>query len=158
VLDAPKSDDWVDDYEVHDEPPVHDKRRQGKHRRRIDLKLASRVVRPRLRFCFEAKLLGPKNSVGKYLGADGLGRFVDGSYAANQIIGGMLGYVQSDDCDSWAAKLSKSLDRVRHKMTEHGDWTPSILVENLNHTFRTKHRRRRNLPSIEILHSLLSFT
>lgn len=57
ILDDPASPRWVDDCEIHDDPPVHDKVRQGKHRRRVDLKLTSRRFRPRCRFCFEAKCL-----------------------------------------------------------------------------------------------------
>jgi hypothetical protein len=39
VLDDAESDDWVDDYEIHDDRPVHDAKRKGKHRRRVDIKL-----------------------------------------------------------------------------------------------------------------------
>ena len=155
VLDDPESDDWVDDYEIHDDPPVHDAKRKGKRRRRVDLRLASRIVRPRLRFCFEAKVLGPNNGAGKYFGHDGLGRFIDGSYAAEAETSGMLGYVQSDDCDTWAEKLSAALDSSKHHVSRNGKWTLDVVVEQLTHTFRTKHRRIRKLPIIEIFHTLL---
>lgn len=157
VLDDPKSDVWVDDYEIHDDPPVHDAKRKGKHRRRVDLKLASRIVRPRLRFCFEAKVLGPKNGAGKYFGEDGLGRFIDGSYAAETKIGGMLGYVQSDDCGAWAVRLGESLNSSKHNVAKNGEWRDAVIIEELSHNYRTKHRRIGNLPAIEILHTLLAF-
>ena len=157
VLDDPASEDWVDDYEVHDDPPIHDKERKGKHRRRIDIKLASRRTRPRLRFSFEAKLLGRNNRAGKYFGEDGLGRFLEGSYAANQDIGGMLGYVTSEDCDAWAKKLAKSLDRKKHKVTSDGAWVPMQENKNRSATYRTRHRRLKKLPPIEIHHLLISF-
>ncbi len=157
VLDDPQSEDWVDDFEIHDDPPVHDPKRKGKRRRRVDVKLASRLTRPRLRFCFEAKRLGKRNSAGKYFGVDGLGRFIDGSYAADQHIGGMLGYVQSDDCNSWATKVSKFVNAQTHRLTKDGTWTATTICPQLLHTFTTEHIRSRNYGRITVYHTLLAF-
>src|SRR3979411_632392 len=44
----------------------------------------------------------------RYLGAKGLGCFLSGSYAGTEQRGGMLGYVQSDDEQTWAAKIDKT--------------------------------------------------
>lgn len=45
--------------------------------------IASGRFRPRPRFCFEAKCLNRIAGVAEYLGPDGLGQFITGSYAAN---------------------------------------------------------------------------
>ncbi len=70
----------------------------------------------------------------------------------------MLGYVQFDDCDTWAERISASLNSAEHKTTETGDWNLSIVIDELTHTFRTEHWRPNNFPVIEIFHTLLSFT
>jgi hypothetical protein len=158
VLDDPQSDDWVDDFEVHDDPPVHHQSRKGKTRRRVDIKLASRLMRPRLRFCFEAKRLGKKNDAGKYFGTEGLGRFVDGSYAGDQDVGGMLGYVQSDDCNAWSTKVAKTVDVTMHRVASGGNWTTTSVCPHLTNTFTTKHDRTENCGRITIYHTLLDFT
>jgi len=158
VFDDAKSPDWVDDYEIHDDPPVHDRERLGKYRRRVDIKLNSRRSRPRLRFCFEAKPLGNGNSVSKYLGKDGLGRFLDGSYSSDQAIGGMIAYVQVEDCDGWCAKIAAKLDTEAHKLGRGGMWTLATITNDLPHTYRTKHNRAKRLTNITIFHTLLDCT
>ena len=42
-----------------------------------------RPADPRCRFCFEAQCLNRIADVAEYLGPDGLGQFITGSYAAN---------------------------------------------------------------------------
>ena len=108
VLDDAGSPTWVIDYEIHDDPPVHSKTRQGKHRQRVDIKIASRRTRPRSRFSFEAKTLNESNGVADLLGKKGLGEFTSGSYASDQNMAGMLAYVQTDDCDTCLLYTSPS--------------------------------------------------
>lgn len=158
ILDDTGSPDWVNDYAVYDDPPVHDHSRLGKHRRRVDIKLSSSRHRPRLRFCFEAKLLSTSNSVSAYLGRDGLGRFLDGSYAATQDVGGMIGYVQAEDCDGWCSKIGKNLDAGHHNLGRGGMWTLVAITNDLPHTYRTIHERARRLTNITIIHTLLDCT
>lgn len=158
VFDDTRSPDWVDGYDVHDDPPVHDPKRRGKHRRRVDIKLTSRRARPRLRFCFEAKILATGTGVAKYLGPDGLGRFLDGSYSSDQEIGGMLAYVQTDDCDGWCSKIVAKLHTKAHKLGRGGEWTPVTMTDDLAHTYRTVHKRKKHLPNIAIIHTLLDCT
>ena len=112
ILEYP-NEDWMRFYRVYDDPPINESitapRRKGKRRRRVDIKLDSSEVSPYTRFCFEAKRLGKGNPVSRYLGAKGLGCFLSGSYAGAEQRGGMLGYVQSDDEQTWAAKIDKEL-------------------------------------------------
>ncbi len=158
IIDDVESPDWVYDYEIYDDPPVHDPQRQGKHRRRVDLKLQSHRSHPRLRFCFEAKSLRTSNSVSEYLGEDGLGRFLDGSYSSDQAIGGMLAYVQTDDCDGWCSKIAAKLGTKAHQIGRGGMWTLVKISNDLPHTYRTIHKRAKRLTNITIIHTLLDCT
>ena len=158
VMDDESSPEWVDDYEVHDDPPVHKPKRKGKHRRRVDIKLKSRRTRPRLRFCFEAKSLKSNRSVGEYLGTDGLGRFLDGSYSSDQPIGGMLAYVLTDSCEEWRRKIESRVDRTKHKLGRDGEWSATSICAELRETYRTVHKRPKKLSNIAIIHTLLDCT
>lgn len=158
VLDDAASPNWVDDYEIHDDPPVHDARRLGKHRRRVDIKLASRRFRPRTRFSFEAKSLNANAGAAEYLGKEGLGQFITGAYSADQTVGGMLAYVQTDDCDQWQAKIESKLDTTIHQLGLGGRWTNITIVKQLKHTSQSIHKRPGKLPNIRIIHTMLDCT
>lgn len=159
VFDDEKSPDWVDDYEIHDDPPVHHRERLGKHRRRVDIKLKSHRTRPRSQFCFEAKLLKNSSSVSGYLGKDGLGRFLDGSYSSDQKIGGMIAYVQTDDSAKWCSKIVAKLDNDAHQLGRgDGGWTSVTITSDLSHTYQTIHKRAKRLANVTIIHTLLDCT
>lgn len=155
IFDDLESPCWVEDYEIHDDPPVHDRRRLGKHRRRVDIKLKSRRIRPRLRFCFEAKSLRTSSGVTQYLGKEGLGRFLDGSYSSDQAIAGMIAYVQTENCDTWCSKIAAGLDKETHMLGHGGMWTLITITNELPHTYRTIHARAKRLTNITIIHTLL---
>ncbi|QDU16856.1 hypothetical protein CA11_46920 [Gimesia maris] len=158
IFDNVESPGWVNNYEIHDDPPVHDPNRQGKRRRRVDLKIISNHFRPRQHFCFEAKSMKSSKSVSAYLGKEGLGRFLDGSYSSDQPIGGMIAYIQVEDCDSWCSKITSKLDKNKHKIGRGGSWTASTIVSTLKHTYQTSHKRNRPLNNITIIHTLLDCT
>lgn len=155
VLDDAASPDWVDDYEIHDDPPVHDAKRLGKHRRRVDIKLASRRSRPRTRFSFEAKSLNANAGAAEYLGKEGLGQFITGAYSADQTVGGMLAYVQTDDCDRWQARIESKVDAAIHRLGLGGRWITIAIVNQLTHTSQTIHKRPGKLRNIRIIHTML---
>ena len=157
-MDDPKAPVWVTDYEIHDDPPVHDKNRDGKNRRRVDIKLASRRTRPRTRFCFEAKCLNRKSGVADYLGKDGLGQFISGSYAAAENHAGMLAYAQTEDCLTWCGKIERKVDKKKHKLDGVGHWQPISITVGSQHCYRTIHTRSRTLPNIVVLHTFLDCT
>ncbi len=155
ILDDPASPRWVDDYEIHDDPPVHDKKRQGKHRRRVDLKLASRRFRPRCRFCFEAKCFNETSGVADYLGPEGLGQFITGSYAAGDLQAGMLAYVQTDESDTWCLKIAKKMNPKTHRLTNLGVWTQICVSKEIGNSFRTIHKRPKGLREVVVVHTCL---
>ncbi len=154
--DAP---DWADHFSVHDDPPVTDGTRTGKRRNRIDIGVESSTPRPGQRFSFEAKRLGPGNSVGKYLGPDGLGCFLSGKYARQDDAAGMLGYVQSDSPAQWASKIQAGLQA---NVSVHGTsasrcWASHAFATGPEFVFASNHDRPAVGRPIAVYHSLLSF-
>jgi hypothetical protein len=163
ILDC-SNEDWMRFYSVYDDPPVNESitapRRRGKRRRRIDIKFDSSEVSPRTHFCFEAKRLGRGNPVSRYLGAKGLGCFLSGSYAGAEQRGGMLGYVQSDDEQTWAAKIDKELvssPKSFSLQTKRNHFRLYQISAQLHHTYVSEHRRTRDGKRFQIYHSFLIF-
>jgi len=162
VLDYPTTK-WMRFYSVYDDPPVNEpkrrgcQRRTGRGRRRVDIRLDSSEVSPRTRFRFECKRLGDDHTVSRYLGEDGLGCFVRGDYAREDDRAGMLGYVQSDDEETWAERLEKELLRSAHDFAVRSPWRHAPIDPELHHTYRSTHGRGRGRKQIEIYHTLLLF-
>jgi len=159
VLDNPNTPDWADLFNIHEELRIHDPIRKGKSRRRLDIRIDSSEIRPRSRLCFEAKRLGLKNSENKYLGTDGLQRFLDGRYARDYDIGGMLGYVQDGNCDEWAQKIGTAIvkDKKKLGLMTTSPWRKEMLTEKVPFTYRSGHKCPEIQRRIEIYHTLLCF-
>jgi hypothetical protein len=163
ILDYP-NEKWMRFYNVYDDPPVNElvtaARRKGKRRRRVDIKFTSSNISPRIRFCFEAKRLGRRNSVSRYLGVAGLGCFLSGSYEATEQRGGMLGYVQSDDEQTWAARIDKTLVSSPTSFglqTQNSNFRLYQISARLHHTYISEHRRTTDGKRLQIYHSFLIF-
>src|SRR5215510_571611 len=151
-------------FSVYDDPPVNESitasRRRGKRRRRVDIKFDSSEFSPRTHFCFEAKRLGKGNPVSRYLGTDGLGCFLSGSYAGTERRGGMLGYVQSDHEQIWAAKIDKAFTSSPESFglqTKRNHFRLCQISAQLHHTYVSEHRRTTNGKRLQIYHSFLMF-
>ena len=159
VTDDSASPRWVRWYSVHEEPPVHDARRKGRRRLRVDIRIDSLQTRPRSRFPFEAKRLGRGHPASTYFGPDGLGRFLDGSYGREGTMGGMLGYVQTKDCDHWAAKLRicMSAGAKELRVVTGQGWVRERIIARLQHTYQSLHNRPSVGTAIRIYHCLLQF-
>jgi len=163
ILEYP-NEDWMRFYRVYDDPPINEliqaTRRKGKRRRRVDIKLDSSEVSPYTRFYFEAKRLGKGNPVSRYLGAKGLGCFLSGSYAGAERRGGMLGYVQSDDEQTWAAKIEKALASSPKSFglqAQRNNFRLCQISAQLHHTYVSAHRRTTDGKRLQIYHSFLIF-
>ena len=163
VLDRPAMR-WMQFYSVHEDPPVNEpktrrRRRTGKRRKRLDIRIDCAKMSPRTRFRFECKRLGRGNPVAKYLGADGLGRFLRGEYACEDMRGGMLGYLQSDDEEKWAGKIEAAIASADdHYAIQHDSpWRQELVINELIPTYRSGHSRGRGRRRIEIFHTLLRF-
>jgi hypothetical protein len=94
---------------IKDDPPIPGGGRTGRKRWRPDLIFESVEKRPRPKYHFEAKRLRKSQSIHEYLGEDGLLCFINGRYAHESCEAGMLGYVQSDNVETWAKKLQSAI-------------------------------------------------
>ena len=159
VLDD-RAYDWMDFFSVHNEAPIRDPKRKGKRRRRVDVRIDSALQRPRTRFPFEAKRLGDGYDEEKYLGHEGLGRFLRGEYGRTEDRAGMLGCVQSGEPDGWAEQIRQKLDESprKYRVVDGGNWQHSPLVDGLEHTYRSIHGRERADTPIDVYHTLLDFS
>ena len=119
----PASPEWVDRYQIHEQPPQNVDGKLGKRRPKMDIEFEChrRGVRPKLGF--EAKRLGNGKAVGDYLGAEGLAAFVNGYYPTTHGEAGMIGYVQEASVASWVAKLC---DTLTHRAKAHAITAPWV--------------------------------
>ncbi len=113
-------------------------------------------TRPRIRF--EAKRLRGTRSRREYLGSEGLGCFLDGQYARDDDIAGMLGYVQADGVESEVRALENKLkgDAKRYALLDVDQWIATKYERSFT-SYRTIHSRRNHLPDITVQHTLLDF-
>lgn len=154
--DAPR---WMIYLHIADDPPVNSPGRLGKRRRRVDIEFERPQRGRRPRFQCEAKRLHQTDSMAKYLGADGLGRFLGGDYSRDDDAAGMLGYVQVRGCTDWHNDLRAALDEGRVPF-EIASSEPLVKV-NLDAkplaTWRSEHQRTAVGRPLAIYHSLLLF-
>src|SRR5208337_5586090 len=96
-------------YEVREQVPLNVHEKHGKRRPKMDIEVERhrRGIRPCLGF--EAKRLGRGETVGGYLGSEGLTAFLTGYYPTTHGEAGMLGYIQERTNDEWSAKLAREL-------------------------------------------------
>ena len=164
VLDHPSAS-WMKSLAVHDDPPVNEPkrrgqpRRRGKRRRRVDIRFDSSKTTPRTRFRFECKRLGKGYPVTGYLGREGLGRFLRAEYAREDVRAGMLGYVQSDDEETWAGKLHQKLadSPQDYAVRRDSPWRHEPVTADCSYTYRSGHGRGSGRKPIESYHTLLRF-
>ena len=151
-IDDAISPDWVSFYEVYDESPENTGDKKGKSRKKVDVVCTLTQRRPHLRMKFEAKRLNSNSHpAGIYLAKEGLLEFLTGSYAPESDAAGMLGYVQSDDCDYWAKQISKKLRESDIQLQQSG-------FEGIDNSYTSVHNRPTIKKEITIYHFLLDFT
>lgn len=113
-LSSPGIDERFDRYSLKDDNPVPGEGRIGKRRMRIDIIIESSSRprhKPRPWYTFEAKrLCKPSHPISKYIGEEGLIRFIQGRYASDCPEVAMLGYVQTDTAGHWIAELNKRFE------------------------------------------------
>ena len=158
ALQDPGSPRWAKNFWTQEEIPVHGQGRLGKRRPRVDIQVMQHGVAKRPRFRFEAKRLHDARSRRAYLGHDGLGCYLEGRYAPDDKMAGMLGYVQQGTVEDHAAWLSETLrnDPKAYCVAEWGQWAEAQVSATLS-TYRSVHERVSPLPSIVLLHTLLPF-
>ena len=158
VLEAENAEPWMQDFDIHDDPPQNIAGRFGKHRPRIDIEFVRVLRGPRPHFHIEAKRLYRAGSINEYFGDEGLGMFVAGYYAASESSAGMIGYVQTDDTKAWlsriAAGFASRVDRLRvcAALQSAADYQDIAAVQMSGHE-----RNAGTLGRIDIYHLLLEF-
>jgi hypothetical protein len=106
VLEGENAEPWMQDLDIHDDPPQTIAGKFGKHRPRIDIEFVQLLRGRRPHFHIEAKRLYRTGSINEYFGEEGLGMFVAGTYAPSEPSAGMLGYVQTEDKQLWLGRLA----------------------------------------------------
>ncbi len=151
---APK---WMERYHATDDRPVSYPGREGPQRPRVDIEvILCKGTRPL--FHFECKRLGRGHPVRQYLGEEGLGCFLTEQYARGADEGGMLGYVQSDDCAEWASRIEHAIlaGQTTYGLLPKTSWESCPIVAAIPETYWTHHIRP-SMGPISIYHSLLLF-
>ena len=152
------SPDWTKNYVVQEERRENVHGRKGKHRPRVDIAFVLAGRKPQRFMRFEAKRLRkPGFTVAKYLGKEGLGEFIQGNYGADDDTAGMIGYVQSDDCDFWAREISETLEKKKQKISliEEDQWQKAHF-DDVDHCYKTRHNRPRIERELLVYHLLLT--
>jgi len=160
AMQAPDAPSWVVHYALpKDDPPLNTPGRHGSSRVRVDIEFERVKCGPRPLLRFEAKRLGNGHPVSMYLGDEGLGCFLSGKYPTTHGEGGMLGYIQTESEEHWAAKISAALKegRRKHTVCKDGQWCSTNIIHGLKHTYRTQHHAPRPGDSLLIHHILLRF-
>lgn len=161
VLESEDAEDWMQLFEVLDDPPQNVPGRLGRSRPRVDIefvRLSGQGKRPR--FHIEAKRLYRSDSVNEYFGEDGLGCFLAGRYGSHEPAGGMLGYIQTDTSTGWLHRLKIGFaERTQVLSVVQGTTLAEAEgLQDLAPLQVSRHcRQPATLGQIEIFHLLLDF-
>jgi hypothetical protein len=158
VLIDPRSPPWREMYQIHEEAPYNDRKRRGKRRLKLDIQIAS-LLGKRLRFTFEAKILGRGRGVGAYLGKKGLGCFTSGMYPSPLGHAGMLGYIQEGEISRWAERIRGELKKkgAKHLWISSDGWKDVSFSTDYPCSFKTRHSRIKDNNILNIFHTLMLF-
>lgn len=159
LLDSAEIDEQYDRYEIKEDNPVAGEGRTGKRRMRMDIVIKDRMrprQKPRPRYIFEAKrLCRPNQTLGDYLGDEGILRFLRGRYAADCPEVAMVGYVQTDTIDYWTTALEKRFDRDSANQFRITERLSSVnITPDLADVFVSVHNREPEM-AITIFHLFL---
>jgi hypothetical protein len=146
---------WCNIYYVIEEQPVQIPGVTGKRRPRTDIIIGMTSHR-RPEYIFEAKRLS-KNGFGveKYVGIDGLGRFVEGKYASRYSEAAMLGYIQTDSLALWQNKLKAAIDAKADELCLKSAQHDKVIIDDFPLEWVSIHDRKTLGYPIDIYHILL---
>jgi hypothetical protein len=158
VLEDYNSPRWVEHYSVPEQVRVNVRILRGKSRPLIDVKIVRHKRGKRPHLPFEAKRLGRGSSAGDYLGLEGLGAFLDGTYPTTHSEAGMLGYIQENSESDWAIKISARILKTSrsYKVAPNGQWIAYKCNQPPSNTFQTIHYDHAK-KQIIVIHVLLLF-
>lgn len=146
---------WCKFYSVHEEAPVSGKGSHGKSRPRTDIfiELGS-YGRPE--YIFEAKRLRTSGfEAGKYTGAEGMGCFIEGIYAARYNESAMLGYVQNNTLVEWKKRVKKSITENASSLYLKSAQYDELVIPEIPLEWVSEHERKNGKGNIRIYHVLL---
>ncbi len=136
------------DIRIGNERPVNDGKRFGKHRFKIDILIREpHRGRPQAVFAFEAKrLCTGSHPISQYVGADGVGCFLNENYVSDMPEAGMIGYVQNRDIAYWQNQLESKLGE---------DLEIVEVIPEFKKEWMSVHQRKSGTP-INIYHIFLA--
>ncbi len=138
------------------------------HQKQDPTKAKPRGRRPTIDFCFrdrsergayfgaECKLLdeGDAGYMKAYLDdTEGIGRFLDGRYAAHTGAGAMVGYVRTGKCDAVATELSDEMQKLKDSPT----LCKSTVLCDFDQLYESEHKRDCAVPEFLCFHLLFGF-
>ncbi len=145
-------------YSVRPEHPFSPGSERGKDRPKLDIQI-ERSGRPKRYFTFEAKRLrddsraSVSDSLDHYLGKEGVGRFLQGYYAAESREAAMVGCVQAHDPVFWLDRIGKAFtgDRTSGKNSFHllEDFRCAQVIPDITYEAVTVHERS-TLPPLRL--------
>lgn len=153
--DAPR---WYRQFWATEEIHVHHSERRGKSRKRLDIEIIKSQTGKRPRLRFEAKRLRTNGDIKTYLGAGGLGCFLDGSYGPKDDTVGMIGYVQQGDIGSHVTAIQSQLIECAddYSVDQTATWKRVKIITDLE-SFRSRHFRTSPLEPVDVIHTMLKF-
>jgi hypothetical protein len=136
--------------------PVPGEGRTGKRRMRIDIIIEATRPKPRPKYIFEAKrLCRPNHGISKYVGEEGIMRFIRDRYAADCPEVVMVGYVQTDAAAYWVVELEKQFSQSSAGQLRLTDELNKVsIISDFADEWSSCHRRLSGTP-IVIFHLLL---
>jgi hypothetical protein len=158
-LDHPATPDAYLHYTVGDQSPVSPAGQLGNKRLRLDLSLVRAGIKPRIAFVFEAKRLRSNGfPISKYVGAGGLGDFVEGRYARDCPEAAMIGLIQDHTQPHWHRELRKSFENDRSSATPSlrvlDDLVQYVIIKEISGELCSRHNRHHG-PPITVFHIFL---
>jgi hypothetical protein len=85
----------------------------------------------------------------------GIQRFKAGYHGSDHVIGGMIGYIQSDSASEWFERVSNWIEDL--SASGEPGWSSDDLLHSVReesgvYRYRSQHKREKSLPNIELQH------
>ncbi|MDO8544484.1 MAG: hypothetical protein Q7S40_28930 [Opitutaceae bacterium] len=158
----PDTPDEYDHYWIGDQEPISPAGQLGNDRLRLDVSVIRTGIRPRLSYIFEGKRLRTGSfTIGKYVGAGGIGDFIEGRYGVDCPEAAMVGFMQDRDAAYWHKELRRAYEEdIASGAPRLGIVQPLRTVEILNELtdeLQSNHSRS-NGTALQLLHIFLPAT
>lgn len=105
------------------------------------------------RITIECKIIG----IDQYINRNGIVSFVEGKYASQLPVAGMIGFVLSGTCDAAISGINKKL-KSHSKIKTVKLLEKYELETKFDHSYKSTHNRDRGLNNIDIYHLMLNYS